>query len=350
MDMERKETKEEQQWRKIAAVLGVALDGIKLSGVNEKIYFRAFRVDGDPSMMSRFVTFITRLQATHHQQPGATMTMAGGQQVEEATAASTAVATNSSAAPVSCSDYQKGKHWEGIQRQLDQLDSSGFKLSTLPVAKCKGISIPVVKGEPSLLLYGLTATDRYNGAAQSLLEQIENGVQWLLLQAVSGAGKTRAILDVFANSTLDRTLLYFDLSSLPQGYIPRKNFGQADVEKLGDHLSSKQHDRNGVTILFKSLIAARRMVVHYLRGKAGALSRCYLPSCRFPTGRKCARRRRRSSRNWPATLSWTTASFASTPLWPLTSRTRHWLKVWACSKVQHQTTQNDRFYVVWVLP
>ena len=267
MDMERKETKEEQQWRKIAADLGVALDGIKLGGVDEKLYFRAFGVDGDASMMSRFVTFITRLQATHQQQPGATMTMAGGQQVEEATAASTAVATNSSAAPVSCSDYQKGKHWEGIQRQLDQLDSSGFKLSTLPVAKYNGISIPLVKGEPSLLLYGLTATDRYNGAAQSLLEQIKSGVQWLLLQAVSGAGKTRAILDVFANSTLDRTLLYFDLSSLPEGNIPTKNFGQADVQKLGDHLSSKQHDRKGATILFKGLIAARRMVVHYLRGK-----------------------------------------------------------------------------------
>ena len=101
-------------------------------------------------------------------------------------------------------DYLKGKHWnwKGIQEDLDRLQSTDFLGSALQHTVYNNISIPQVKGNPSLLLHELTARDRYNGAASTLLETLKNDGGWLLLQAVSGAGKTRAILDVFANSTL----------------------------------------------------------------------------------------------------------------------------------------------------
>eukprot|EP00978_Attheya_sp_CCMP212_P020030 scaffold56867_cov40-Attheya_sp.AAC.1 len=52
--------------------------------------------------------------------------------------------------------------------------------------KYNNISIPKVKGNPSLLLHEVTARGRYNGAATALLKTLEND-RWLLLQDVSGA-------------------------------------------------------------------------------------------------------------------------------------------------------------------
>lgn len=149
------------------------------------------------------------------------------------------------------SDYQKGEHWESIKRQLDELNSSSFKLSAIPVTEYNGLSIPLVNLQPSLLFYGLTAPERYNGAARTLLEHLKRGSRWLLLQAVSGAGKTRAILDVFANDcTLHKTLLYFDLSAvITIGSTPVKNFVQVDVASLRDELRTKQNDREASAML-----------------------------------------------------------------------------------------------------
>ena len=197
------------------------------------------------------------------------------------TAVSTSTAVNTSPAvdnrsgshyPVlRLSDYQKGEHWESIKRQLDELNSSSFKLSAIPVTEYNGLSIPLVNLQPSLLFYGLTAPERYNGAARWLLEHLTRGSRWLLLQAVSGAGKTRAILDVFANDrALDKTLLYFDLSALiTTGSTPVKKFVQVDVASLRDELRTKQNDREASAMLFQSLVAARYMVVEYLRVNKG---------------------------------------------------------------------------------
>eukprot|EP00978_Attheya_sp_CCMP212_P043552 scaffold286418_cov43-Attheya_sp.AAC.1 len=65
---------------------------------------------------------------------------------------------------------------------------------------------------------------------------------------------------------LDKTLLYFDLSGLVQrGTIPNKNFDQIDVISLSRRLSAKKHDRAGAKKLFETLIAARYLVLQYLR-------------------------------------------------------------------------------------
>ena len=114
----------------------------------------------------------------------------------------------------------------------------------------------------------MTADVRYTGAATAFQERLQDQRNWLLLQAVSGAGKTRAIFDVFANSDLEKTLLYFDLSALTrEGRIPTKNFYQFDVSSLGAHLGALKMDREKTKKYFEVLVAARHMVVHYLRKK-----------------------------------------------------------------------------------
>ena len=112
------------------------------------------------------------------------------------------------------SEYEESEDWRKITEQLDKLDSSDFMYSKLPMVKYKEVHIRSrkVAGKPSLLLYGLTEDKRYNGSAEILGKLV--GSDWLLVQAVSGTGKTRAILDVFANGLAvnDQFVhLYFDL-------------------------------------------------------------------------------------------------------------------------------------------
>jgi hypothetical protein len=170
----------------------------------------------------------------------------------------------------SLADYQESPHWQLMINKLNELQNDDFKVESLPQLKHGTISIPIVNGEPSLLLYGLTAKNRYNGTAAALSRKLETLQSWLFLQAVSGAGKTRAILDVFANfsNTAVRTPLYFDFSRLAQGgEIPAKNFNQVDVATFGRRLLSQTPDRAGAKKLVEALIAARYIVTSYLKEK-----------------------------------------------------------------------------------
>ena len=116
----------------------------------------------------------------------------------------TAPARDNAPKVLKLSNYRNGEHWKSITQKLDQLKSSDFLGSTLSHVEYEGITIPQLNGEPSLLFYGLTADVRYNGAATAFQERLQDQRNWLPLQAVSGAGKTRAIFDVFANSDLEK--------------------------------------------------------------------------------------------------------------------------------------------------
>lgn len=95
---------------------------------------------------------------------------------------------SSDSGTMTLSEFLQSDHWKDIKENLDELDESNFQISHLPTFEFNNLSIPSVNDEPSLLLYGLTEDNRYNGVAQSLIGAIQKS-GWLLLQAVSGAGK-----------------------------------------------------------------------------------------------------------------------------------------------------------------
>jgi len=166
-------------------------------------------------------------------------------------------------------DFKSGREWEAIKKELDGLEESNFKFSTLPHVEFNSHTIPFVRKYPSLLLYGLTADDRYNGAAQDLRQRLlQDDTEAIMFQAVSGAGKTRALLDVWANPGLQthRSMLYFDLCQLrPSVQQPPKNFRQDDIEGAAHHLEKVKNDRERATSVFKVLFVARFLVINYLK-------------------------------------------------------------------------------------
>jgi hypothetical protein len=91
---------------------------------------------------------------------------------------------------------------------------------------------------PDLLLYTLTHEDRYNGAATNLRGALKS--EPLLVHGLSGAGKTRALLDVLANNNGEQGSweygVFIDLGNMASGQLPKKNFRQTDVNWMSGKL------------------------------------------------------------------------------------------------------------------
>ena len=164
-------------------------------------------------------------------------------------------------------DFKRTDDWNAITKELDGLNAADFSGQSLSTVTFNDKSVPLVKDRPSILLYGLTEEDRFNGSAEALRSFLDKQDGLSLLQAVSGAGKTRAVIDVFANTTTlcEKTeLLYFDLSAL-KGTTPTKNFFQLDIEQLKGKLPCESRDEG--SRLFRRLLLARTLILEYLRGK-----------------------------------------------------------------------------------
>lgn len=61
--------------------------------------------------------------------------------------------------------FKRTETWKEISRSLDQVDKAEFWLSSLPSLTFNGAEIPLQRNVPSLLLYGLTDKNRYNGGS-----------------------------------------------------------------------------------------------------------------------------------------------------------------------------------------
>ena len=67
---------------------------------------------------------------------------------------------------------KKSLEWGAVQEELNGLNETDFKFSTMPHTQFNDLLVPLVNGSPSLLLYGLTAEGRYNGAAEKVRKHL----------------------------------------------------------------------------------------------------------------------------------------------------------------------------------
>jgi hypothetical protein len=86
---------------------------------------------------------------------------------------------------------------------------------------------------PDLLLYTLTHEDRYNGVATNLRGALKS--EPLLVHGLSGAGKTRALLDVLANNNGEQGSweygVYIDLGNMASGQLPKKTSNGCQLDE-----------------------------------------------------------------------------------------------------------------------
>ena len=141
---------------------------------------------------------------------------------------------------------------------------------------------------PDLLLYTLTHEDRYNGAATKLRGALKS--EPLLVHGLSGAGKTRALLDVLANNNGEQGSweygVYIDLGNMASGQLPKKNFRQTDVNWMSGKLvrdveegvASNTRARHFV----QCLVLARAVLLHVLKKKGWV--GCHLLYAQLGTG------------------------------------------------------------------
>lgn len=125
-----------------------------------------------------------------------------------------------------------------------------------------GNSYPVRRTDqqrPDLLLYTLTDKDRYKGPVELLRNAIGHKKQ-LVFHGLSGAGKTRALLDMLANDEElpFAFLIYLDFASLSDGTVlTGKNFIQADVRSTKVALGEKKGNREWAGYVIRCLVLSR---------------------------------------------------------------------------------------------
>jgi len=136
---------------------------------------------------------------------------------------------------------------------------------------------------PDLLLCTLTHEDRHNGAATNLRGALKS--EPLLVHGLSGAGKTRALLDVLANNNGEQGSWEhggcIDLGNMASGQLPKKNFRQTDVNWMRDveeGVASNTRARHCV----QCLVLARAVLLHVLEKKGWV--GCHLLCAQLGTG------------------------------------------------------------------
>ena len=81
-------------------------------------------------------------------------------------------------------DFKRTDDWNAITKELDGLNAADFSGQSLSTVTFNDKSVPLVKDRPSILLYGLTEEDRFNGSAEALRSFLDKQDGLSLLQAV----------------------------------------------------------------------------------------------------------------------------------------------------------------------
>lgn len=154
------------------------------------------------------------------------------------------------------------------------LDGAQSVLSQPTRRECRGKLYPVRNSRIDLVLYTLTDRQRFNEAASKLRAELTNKDYPIRVHGLSGAGKTRAILDVLANqqdSESWRYGIYLDFANLTS-QVPEKNYVQDDVQAMGlmikahcDWLAEKKADTSLAEHYVRCLILARVVLLHDLK-------------------------------------------------------------------------------------